>query len=194
MIKGVTTKDKDRPVFSLAYHPIIGNSTDKVAVTISLDQDFIQENKGSKNVKGLTDTLGAGNSITLVMDAKAAMDEGMNKRLNIVGALERTAEDLEMEANGRVLIDEFGKYGGTAELVKEGNRIKVNTSFLAFDENGQPIMVTDSNFADPNATAGSITQMLRPVLRKQYEDNYKVSEILRMQNPNLVFDPNAFSK
>lgn len=193
MIKGVDKKDAKRPNFSFYHHGIIGNDPNKIGFTITLDPNYVSEGKGNSKTAGITDPLSANNnSITVILDANKVDKRSLNS-LNMVGALERGIEDLEMEATGVVNVSEYNEYGGSAVIEKAGDRYRVTTRLKSYDQNGKLVENVNSTLSDPMASPSSIAKSLRPYLSNLSEQNYMISEQIR-QMGNLQYDPSVFSK
>ena len=116
MRSAFTTKWKgdkaDRPTMDIVRHGMVGGDPDKVGVTFSINQNYIDGFKGSAKEKGLLNSMfgsTGNNQISVVMDKDATSSAFFRE-------LEPTPVEYVFNTMGSIKIDAFEATGGVATI------------------------------------------------------------------------------
>lgn len=175
MRSAFTTKWKgdkaDRPTMDIVRHSIVGGDPDKVGVTFSINQNYIDGFKGSAKEKGLLSSMfGAGgtNQISVVMD-KSAVKSTFFKEL------EPTPVEYVFNSQGNITIDAFAGTAGTATISRTpSGMISVTGKMKSFDPaSGRLVDVPEpwNALLEDDANINDAYAIIAQTLHEQAQDN-----------------------
>jgi predicted transcriptional regulator len=175
MRSAFTTKWKgdkaDRPTMDIVRHSIVGGDPDKVGVTFSINQNYIDGFKGSAKEKGLLNSMfGAGgtNQISVVMD-KSAVKSTFFKEL------EPTPVEYVFNSQGNITIDAFAGTAGTATISRTpSGMISVTGKMKTFDPaSGRLVDVPEpwNALLEDDANINDAYSIIAQTLHEQAQDN-----------------------
>lgn len=135
MRSAFTTKWKndkaERPTMEIVRHSVIAGDADKVGVTFTINQNYIDGFKGSAKEKGILNSMfGAdgNNKISVVMDKSAA-------KSGFFRELDPTPIEYVFNSKGSISLNAYSSTAGTATISKTPSGfISVSGSMKAFDE------------------------------------------------------------
>jgi hypothetical protein len=118
MRSAFTTKWKgdkaERPTMDIVRHGMVGGDPDKVGVTFSINQNYIDNFKGSAKEKGLLNSMyGAtgNNKLSVIMDKDVVSSTFFKE-------LEPTPIEYVFNSMGSIKVDAFAATGGTATITR----------------------------------------------------------------------------
>ena len=134
MRSAFTTKWKgdkaERPTMDIVRHNLVGGDPDRVGVTFSINQNYIDNFKGSAKEKGLLNSMfGAegNNQISIVMDKDATSSSFFRE-------LEPTPIEYVFNSMGSLKVDAFASNGGTATITRASSgEISVLGSYKVYN-------------------------------------------------------------
>jgi hypothetical protein len=175
MRSAFTTKWKgdkaERPTMDIVRHSIVGGDPDKVGVTFSINQNYIDGFKGSAKEKGLLNSMfgSAGNNqISVVMD-KSAVNSTFFKEL------EPTPVEYVFNSQGNITIDAFAGTAGTATISRTNSgMISVTGKMKAFDQASGRLMDVPQPWnalLEGDANINDAYAIIAQTLNEQAQDN-----------------------
>jgi hypothetical protein len=175
MRSAFTTKWKgdkaERPTMDIVRHSIVGGNPDKVGVTFSINQNYIDGFKGSAKEKGLLNSMfgSAGNNqISVVMD-KSAVNSTFFKEL------EPTPVEYVFNSQGNITIDAFAGTAGTATISRTNSgMISVTGKMKAFDQASGRLMDVPQPWnalLEGDANINDAYAIIAQTLNEQAQDN-----------------------
>lgn len=175
MRSAFTTKWKgdkaNRPTMEIVRHSIVGGDPNKVAVTFSINQDYLDQFKGSAKEKGLLSSMvgaGGNNKISVIMD-KSAVKSTFFKET------EPTPIEYVFNSQGNITIDAFAGTAGTATISKTpSGMISVTGKMKAFDpESGRLVDVQQpwNALLEDDANINDAYAIIAQTLQEQALDN-----------------------
>lgn len=148
MRSAFTTKWKgdkaERPTMDIIRHGMAGGDPDRVGVTFSINQNYIDNFKGSEKEKGLLNSMygaGGNNKLSIVIDKDATNSRFFRE-------LEPTPVEYVFNTMGSITIDAFADNGGVATISRASTgEISVVGSVKVYDPQTKT-MVTKPNSID----------------------------------------------
>jgi hypothetical protein len=181
-------KKEDAARFDIQVFPVAGNSPDLVAFKIRYSPKFIEGHKGGKETAGYTSELfeGFDGEIGIIMPREA-----ISKDNPALAGLNRTPEDMIMDAYNEVNITAFSEFGGRATLKREGTGIIYDIRTQVFDPStGKFTEMPFSSGYNSELSAGAISKEITPMLMDRYRKNQEALALYKKNNKgNRITDP-----
>jgi hypothetical protein len=153
----------NRPVMDVELYNVVGNDPNKVGVSFTLNQDYIDQFRGSEKEKGLLQKLygeQGQSKISFVMDKDAAQS-------NFLTQFEPTPAEYIMNSTGSVNISTYSGTGGYATISKTGGGYFSTTGEIKYlDENtgrleSMPINGLGYEGSDLNVLYAQVNELLK---------------------------------
>lgn len=165
----------DRPTMDVVRHNIIGGDPDKVGVTFSINQNYIDNFKGSAKEKGILNSMfgsAGSNQISVIMDKSATSSKFFTE-------LEPTDVEYVFNTTGKLSVDAFAETGGYATITRSttGSITAVGAQKVYDPETKRIVEMPNSiDFVFPeDADINQIHASLVEVLYSQNQDNIERS-------------------
>jgi hypothetical protein len=177
MRSAFTTKWKEdkanRPVMDVELHNLVGNDPNKIGVSFTINQDFIDQFKGTEKEKGiLKDLYGASgqSKISFVMDKDAAQS-------NFLTQFEPSPEEYIMNTKGSVNISSYSETGGYATISKTPGGYFSTTGELKYvDENtGKLVSMPLNGLGYESSDLNNLYAQVNELLKEQALDNIQTA-------------------
>lgn len=175
MRSAFTTKWKgekaERPTMDITRHSLVGGDPNKVGVTFTINQNYIDGFKGSAKEKGLLNSMfgAAGNNkISVVMDKKAANSKFFRE-------LEPTDVEYVFNSKGSLSVNAFANIAGSATISKTpSGLISITGNMKAFDpETGRLVDIPSawSHMLNNDANINDAHALVVQALQEQAQEN-----------------------
>ena len=175
MRSAFTTKWKgdkaERPTMDITRHSLVGGDPDKVGVTFSINQNYIDGFKGSAKEKGLLNSMfgaGGNNKISVVMDKKATNS-------NFFRELEPTPVEYVFNSRGSIAINAFANTAGAATISKTPSGfISITGNMKVFDpDSGRLVDMPNAwnGLLENDANINDAYALVTQALHEQAQDN-----------------------
>jgi hypothetical protein len=175
MRSAFTTKWKgekaERPTMDITRHSLVGGDPNKVGVTFTINQNYIDGFKGSAKEKGLLNSMfgAAGNNkISVVMDKKAANSTFFRE-------LEPTPVEYVFNSKGSIAVNAFANTAGAATISKTPSGfISITGNMKVFDpDSGRLVDMPNAwnGLLENDANINDAYAMVTQALHEQAQDN-----------------------
>lgn len=172
MRSAFTTKWKgdkaERPTMDIVRHGMVGGDPDKVGVTFSINQNYIDNFKGSAKEKGLLNSMygaGGNNQISVIMDKDATSSTFFRE-------LEPTPIEYVFNTMGSLTVDAFADNGGTASITRTSTgQISVIGSLKVYDPQTKTMVVMPNSLDQVFGEDADINEVYNSVGELFYNQN-----------------------
>jgi len=186
---GKTGESVKRPTANYYLHSIATNDGNKVAMTWDISPDWVAENAGTINKKGITWALqetantsgGKVPSITYFIDVDKAQSTPFM-------AMKSTKNELLMNVDGKLVVDEHKDYGGNIEFTPSalGGYTYTGVGY-AFDQAGK--LMKNPIFGRTDSDIDAAVKYWNDGLAQISQVNMTYLKQLSANSPNKVYNP-----
>lgn len=163
----------DRPVMDVELHNIVGNDPNKVGVSFTINQDFLDKFKGTAKEKGLLAKMvgeSGQNKISFVMDKDKAQS-------NFLTQFEPTPAEYIMNTTGSLHINDYAGYSGHATITKTDGGYFSTTGELKYvdDQTGKLVSTSLNGVGQQTSDINVLYAQINELLRVQAQQNIQTS-------------------
>lgn len=182
--KSYKAADKERPIARIEYGNVADYDSEKTALTIYPDQQWINKYKGTKANPGLTYGMDGSTGITMILPTKYA-----NNQFRQYSDFNQF--DFQLEQFGKLTVDEYKNKGGQLDIIKDKTGMRIVGKLIVPDPHTGKFVTTPVN--TPIASTFNAEQAYKVVqgmLKQQQETNIQAENYLKqkygVKNPNQL--------